>query len=227
MARGGTPAAALHPARPCAYIHCNDSTALAIRITRFTVGGGLDFGWPHFEGPSVLDASCALPLPATGPIYAYDRGASPSAAFVSGGVYRAPAGAPTPFPAEYTGDYFFADYYAGFLRRIVNTAPQLQAPPPVLPPPAVSFAPPCPSPAPGAVHLAYRLPVASTVTIEIFDLRGCKVRVLLPPPPEAALSHDHAWDGLDDAARAAPAGLYIARLTAGGVSRDRRFALLR
>jgi hypothetical protein len=254
-------------------------------INRAT-GGGLDFGWPHFEGATVFDASCLLPLPATAPVYAYDRSGSGSAAFVSGGVYRAPRLAAAPFPLEYNGDYFFADYYAGFLRRlkygggnwsiappvagqqdatnwatglvsvndfaigpdgglwyclqfvnfvpgsgqirrIVNAVAPPPPPPPVLPPPIVTFSPPYPSPAPGAVHLTYHLPLAATVTIEIFDLRGRKVRALLPPTPEAALSHDHVWDGLDDAGRAAPAGLYIARLSADGAVRERRIALLR
>jgi glucose/arabinose dehydrogenase len=79
--------------------------------------GGLQFGWPIFEGPDPL-TSCPSNLPSpVAPIHYYDRSAG-SAAVVSGGVYRVPPGATQPFPPDFVGDYFFSDYYFGFLRRL-------------------------------------------------------------------------------------------------------------
>ena len=40
-------------------------------------------------------------------------------------------------------------------------------------------------------------------------------------------SHARAWDGRDDAGRAAPAGLHFARREAGGQVAARRLVLLR
>ena len=79
--------------------------------------GGLDFGWSRFEGPASLDPSCTLTEPASAPIHAYYRNGT-EAAIVGGPLYRAPGGAASPFPGEYDGDYFFSDYYQGFLRRL-------------------------------------------------------------------------------------------------------------
>jgi hypothetical protein len=79
--------------------------------------GGLDFGWERFEGPALLDAGCALTQPATSPIQYYNRSGE-TAAVISAGPYRPPAGAARPFPGDYDGDYFFSDYYLGFLRRL-------------------------------------------------------------------------------------------------------------
>lgn len=80
--------------------------------------GGLDFGWSRYEGPALYNASCALTLPDTPPIYAYSRSLAPGAAVICAGAYHAPAGASRPFPSEYEGDVFFSDYYDGYLRRL-------------------------------------------------------------------------------------------------------------
>ena len=81
-------------------------------------GGGRNFGWPLREGPASFSISCANPLlPGDAPIYAYDRTGS-TAAIVGGCVYRRPSGVPTGLPSAYEGDYFFSEYYSGFLRRL-------------------------------------------------------------------------------------------------------------
>ncbi len=92
--------------------------------------GGLDFGWSRFEGPMVNDASCALTLPATSPIHAYQR-SSERAAVMTAGPYRRPPGASRPFPAEYEGDVFFSDFYDGFLRRLEGSGTSWVIAPPV------------------------------------------------------------------------------------------------
>lgn len=77
--------------------------------------GGLDFGWPLFEGPAAF-MSCPG-VSGTGltlPIHAYADGHSG----ISAGVYHRPASLTQGFPREYEGDYFFSDYYNGALRRL-------------------------------------------------------------------------------------------------------------
>jgi len=92
--------------------------------------GGLDFGWERFEGPALIDATCTLTLPATAPIYAYDR-SGVTAAVVGSVLYRPPAGATRPFPGDYDGNYFFSDYYLGFLRRLKGSGSSWSIAPPV------------------------------------------------------------------------------------------------
>jgi len=83
-------------------------------------GGGRNFGWPLLEGPAPFSISCPNPLlPGDAPIYAYDRTGS-SAAILGGCVYRRPLGVPTGLPSIYEGDYFFSEYYSGFLRRLTG-----------------------------------------------------------------------------------------------------------
>lgn len=80
--------------------------------------GGLNFGWSHFEGPAVYDASCDTTSTVTRPIAWYDRTSDPSAAVIGGCVYRPGGNAAHVFPAEYVGDFFYSDYYIGALHRL-------------------------------------------------------------------------------------------------------------
>lgn len=83
--------------------------------------GGLNFGWPHREGPASFPQSCADGNSAfVAPIHAYNRSGSP-AAIISAGVYRRPASGSDRFPSSYDGNYFFGDYYQGFVRRLVGS----------------------------------------------------------------------------------------------------------
>ena len=79
-----------------------------------------NFGWPYFEGPMDFVPACGgIVPPATlkPPVYAYDRSGFTSAV-IGGCVYRRTACAACSFPPEYEGDYFFSDFYEGFLRRL-------------------------------------------------------------------------------------------------------------
>jgi hypothetical protein len=79
--------------------------------------GGMNMGWPRFEGPAALMAcSQTSPNPPVGPIYSYDHGQGN--VIIDGGLYRRPVNGSATFPAEYDGDYFFLDYGFGFLRRL-------------------------------------------------------------------------------------------------------------
>ncbi len=80
--------------------------------------GGLNFGWPLFEGNAPY-TTCAFALPAPlAPIATYDH--TQGDAVVGGVLYRAPVGAIVPFPAEYEGRFLFSDYYTGLLRVLTD-----------------------------------------------------------------------------------------------------------
>lgn len=84
--------------------------------------GGLNFGWPIYEGPwrstwiACPDADTLAGM--TPPIYSYERSVEAPAAVNGGTVYRRPPNASTPFPAEYEGNVFVSDLYGWFLRRL-------------------------------------------------------------------------------------------------------------
>jgi len=84
-----------------------------------------------------------------------------------------------------------------------------------------------PNPVTGATAIAFTLAGDGPVRLEIFDLAGRRVRTLR----DATLSagrYSERWDGADDAGRALPRGLYVARLTAAGAERTRaKIALVR
>jgi glucose/arabinose dehydrogenase len=236
--------------------------------------GGLNLGWPYYEGPSELVTSCALTSTPTPPIHAYDRTGS-TAAVISAGVYRRLGQTLTSFGSAYLGDYFFGDYYLGWIRRLKRTGdtwalaapvpgqpnatdwatgygavsdyllgsegglwvcrqgageirvilgpaapPPLDVPPPVAA--ALSFAPPVPSPSSGAVRLSFTLAAAAAAELTLYDMGGRRVRTLLAAAGLAAGPHEVVWDGADAAGRRVPAGLYFARLRAGGETLDRR-----
>ena len=66
-------------------------------------------------------------------VYSFNRSGVP-AAVISAGTYASPLCAPPGgcgFPAEYEGDYFFSDYYAGFLRRLKGSGSSWAIAPPV------------------------------------------------------------------------------------------------
>jgi glucose/arabinose dehydrogenase len=79
--------------------------------------GGLNFGWPIFEGTLTNTTCSGSPTDLVDPVYEYDRSGG-TAAVICGGAYRRPSGASSGFPASYEGDVFFNDYYFGFLRRL-------------------------------------------------------------------------------------------------------------
>ena len=71
-----------------------------------------------------------------------------------------------------------------------------------------------PNPFTEALRIRFTLPAAAAVRLDVFDLRGRRVRTLLDGrlPPGA---HTAAWDGRDAAGAAVPAGVYLYRLRAG------------
>ena len=91
--------------------------------------------------------------------------------------------------------------------------------------PALALADAQPSPTRGPVRIAFALPRELPARLSILDPQGREIAVLvdgvLPGGPHAA-----TWDGLTARGRA-PAGLYFARLAAGGRALTRRLVRLR
>jgi glucose/arabinose dehydrogenase len=70
---------------------------------------GANYGWPVHEGPE----SAAAYVP---PIFAYRHGTTnTTGCAITGGAFYNPQTAQ--FPAAYVGDYFFADFCGGWIRR--------------------------------------------------------------------------------------------------------------
>jgi len=71
---------------------------------------GSNYGWPATEGPT-SDPRFRAPL------HAYTHGTTPdTGCAITGGAFYNPL---TPqFPADYVGDYFFADYCNGWIRKL-------------------------------------------------------------------------------------------------------------
>lgn len=72
---------------------------------------GANYGWPRYEGPKGASKF-------EKPVFAYRHGTSSTTgcAITGGAFYDPPAGASNPFPAQYQGDYFFADFCEGWIR---------------------------------------------------------------------------------------------------------------
>lgn len=83
-----------------------------------------------------------------------------------------------------------------------------------------------PNPFNPAVELAFALAGETDVVVELFDLRGQRVRTLAPG---RLPSGDHAvtWDGRADDGAALPSGTYLARLRAGADARSLKLVLTR
>jgi subtilisin family serine protease len=111
-----------------------------------------------------------------------------------------------------TGDVIAYDKPIG---RKVNAyqavATPLAAPGPGTPSSALALLGARPTPFAGSTTLAFRLGAAANVRLVIVDAAGRRIRGLIEGETPAGL-HTAAWDGLDDARRAAPAGVYFAVL---------------
>ncbi len=83
-----------------------------------------------------------------------------------------------------------------------------------------------PNPFNPATSVGYALPAAGPVRLSIHDARGRLVRVLVDDVVEAG-SHQAAWDGRDGDGRGVAAGVYLARLQAGGARHVTKLTLVR
>jgi flagellar hook assembly protein FlgD len=74
--------------------------------------------------------------------------------------------------------------------------------------------------------IPFRLEAPGLVTLEIYDIRGRKVRTV-EAGYLAAGEHCLKWDGSTDDHRAAASGVYFYRLTAGAADLTRKMLLLK
>ncbi len=76
--------------------------------------------------------------------------------------------------------------------------------------------PASPNPFRLSTSVRFELSQAASVRLEIFDVRGARVAVLMEGNVLPAGGHASTWDGRDHAGRLAPPGIYLVRLEAGG-----------
>jgi glucose/arabinose dehydrogenase len=82
------------------------------------VARGANYGWPTHEG------FAASPDPSLqnykNPVFSYQHGTTAdTGCAITGGAFYDPTAPTTPlFPAEYQGDYFYADFCGGWIRRL-------------------------------------------------------------------------------------------------------------
>ncbi len=79
--------------------------------------GGMNFGWPHYEGDAVFSSGQPLTGPATFPIFTLNHSTG-AAAIMAAAIYRHPAGGTRSFPAAYEGDAFVSDYFSSVMVRL-------------------------------------------------------------------------------------------------------------
>lgn len=93
-------------------------------------------------------------------------------------------------------------------------------------PPRLVLAPNRPNPFHTATAIGLTIHEDVLATLEIYDVGGRLVRSLVRRPM-AAGEHTVEWNGRDERGHAAPAGIYICRLTAGGMTVTRRMVMLK
>lgn len=84
-------------------------------------GPGLNLGWPFYEGTAHLSVGgCPEPggFTSVAPLRTYSHAGQGSLSAIDIGVYRTPAGATRPWHPMYEGDYFYTEYYQGFIVRL-------------------------------------------------------------------------------------------------------------
>ena len=130
--------------RPSDLVPIAGDVGLESREEVDVIRAGRNYGWPCYEGDirtpgyhqnqPLCQSFYANPAAQgyQGPVYAYAHPGPPrSPRTIIGGPVYAPQGGPADFPAELHGDYFFADYLSGFIRRLRITPADALAEPPL------------------------------------------------------------------------------------------------
>jgi hypothetical protein len=84
-----------------------------------------------------------------------------------------------------------------------------------------------PNPFNAATRIPFALPRASTVTLEIYDILGRKVRTLLDRRPMTAGSHTVQWDGTSGDDKPVASGIYLLRIRTDDATGTRKMILLK
>ena len=82
-----------------------------------------------------------------------------------------------------------------------------------------------PNPFNPSTIIPYQLPSAGHVRLDVFNVLGQRLATLVDAERSAG-THTAQWDGTDAAGRAVGAGVYIYRLSSGGMTESRRMVLV-
>ncbi|MDE2736932.1 MAG: DUF5050 domain-containing protein [Gemmatimonadota bacterium] len=82
-----------------------------------------------------------------------------------------------------------------------------------------------PNPFNPSTIIPYQLPSAGHVRLDVFNVLGQRLATLVDAEQSAGM-HTAQWDGTDAAGRAVGAGVYIYRLSSGGMTESRRMVLV-
>ena len=82
-----------------------------------------------------------------------------------------------------------------------------------------------PNPFNPSTIIPYQLPTTAHVRLEVFNLLGQRLATLVDAERSAGM-HTAQWDATDVAGRAVGAGVYIYRLSSGGMTESRRMVLV-
>ena len=82
-----------------------------------------------------------------------------------------------------------------------------------------------PNPFNPSTIIPYQIPASTHVRLEVFNMLGQRLATLVDTERSAG-AHTAQWDGTDVAGRAVGAGVYIYRLSGGGVTVSRRMVLV-
>ncbi len=175
-----------------------------LKAWSFQNTGGIPAGWPK-----ALEGNCHY-SPASGDI---DLDGSNEIVFVDQGqlVVVDVNYPPEPFAHQRWPMYGYDPQRTGCLdceENLVSAAPEGGIT-------RVSFAPPSPNPANGSMVFRYQIPSHASVNLEVFDIRGYRVR-RVHRSEELAGVHVVHFDGLDQKGRQLATGQYFARLTVRG-----------
>jgi hypothetical protein len=83
-----------------------------------------------------------------------------------------------------------------------------------------------PNPFNASTVISYETRSVAPVTVEIFNILGQRVFARDQEVAEPG-RHSFAWDGTDQLGTPVPSGLYLYRVTAGGVQQTRKMVLLK
>jgi hypothetical protein len=92
---------------------------------------------------------------------------------------------------------------------------------PVSLPVAIAFGTAGPNPFGRQTALAFELPTAQDVRLEVFDVRGARVTTLASGRRDAG-RHVVRWNGADDRGRTLPGGIYLVRFETAGFARTHK-----
>jgi hypothetical protein len=84
-----------------------------------------------------------------------------------------------------------------------------------------------PNPFNPTTTIQFDLPKSSSVTLEVFNVSGARVRSLLKGENLGAGSHTMMWDGRDQSGRLVPSGTYMYRISAGDFHAWKKMTLLK